>query len=193
MKISDLKVIKDVTTRVARSDSSSGVVTPVVVHIVDRNGSRDHSLGSRIYHLTRCNRAMRYTWRVSRKHMGDKKLCARCGTRKEFETVQDDWYENQRAWQMENKRRQTMELAEWKASEAWDQTYQELNDGIAEYADELAECGDYLIPMSQWDIDLLRIVLGGFIETVERKSMKDEELVQAYHHVKHILDEVLIT
>ncbi|KKL48591.1 hypothetical protein LCGC14_2324020, partial [marine sediment metagenome] len=92
MKISELKIIKDVAPSVVRSDSGSSF--PIVVHIVDRNGSRDHSLNSMIYDLTRCNRAMRYTWRVDRRYLSDKKLCARCGTPKEFDQVQDDWIEN---------------------------------------------------------------------------------------------------
>lgn len=89
MKISELKIIKDVAPSVVRSDSGSSF--PVVVHIVDRCGRQNRNpLFTWTYDLTRCNRAMPRTWRVERNQMKGKKLCARCGTKKEFDQVQDD-------------------------------------------------------------------------------------------------------
>lgn len=55
---------------------------PVIQHICDKQASR---LGSH-YMLTRCNRALRYTW-VAQKLSG--RNCQRCGTDADFQAVAD--------------------------------------------------------------------------------------------------------
>ncbi|KKL56615.1 hypothetical protein LCGC14_2243600 [marine sediment metagenome] len=186
MKISELTRTWDVIPRIAHVHQGD------VVHIVERKGEyKPDKYRRNNYDLTNCNRLIKWTW--STLSLIGYKLCSKCGDRKAFEDALERGKILRAEVEAEDDRQRIMGNAEFLADVAWDQTYQEINDGIAEYADELVKDGKVLIPINEVDLEMLRFILKRFMAATEFQPLKPPELVQDYHHVKRILDEVLIT
>lgn len=189
MKIADLDSIQDNTPYVAHVYFDHAD-TPL--HIVVGKGHKKWGEHRReIFHVTRCNRLI--NWGMYRNNsLAGRRLCARCGTRKDFEKVLNERHKHDVKALEERRRKGALDDAVRAAEWNWSKVSDAVEEEIVSQAETMIANGKVMIHLEKDDLALIR---GNLIDRLHRFKMLGKPMRHQRDHAKRIqalLDDVLV-
>ena len=163
MKISDLKEIREIEPQIVHADAS------FTAHIQVGWGT-DPDGGRRNYHITKCNRLLRFGWLIQWDHRWEEwksseqeTLCERCGTVEEFDQVFADYQQRQIEDQKRRDRERKIKDAEYSAAHSWKILGDQIEQGVIGEIENLVEKGYVLVPFKPNELSALRGLIKHYI------------------------------
>lgn len=197
MKIADLDSIDDGAPYVAHVYAERAD-TPL--HIMVGTGHKKWGKHRReIFHITRCNRLL--SWRVNRNNsLRGRRLCARCGSRKDFEIALYERYEHDRGVREKRRRKEVLDDALRAAELNWSQVSVAVGEEIVEEAESIIASGKVVIPLEKDDLARIRMILARTLSRLNKLShpmhhqtVGSERLHEIrIEQIEHLLNDVLV-
>lgn len=188
MKIADLDYIRDETPYVGYTYSDHDD-TPL--HILVGRGHKKWGKHRReVFFVTRCNRLI--SWMYRNTGLGRRRLCARCGSRKDFEKVLDERHKHDGEVREERMRKEALDEANRIAEWNWSKTRDAVSESIVEEAESMIASGEVMILLEKDDLALIRKILRDKVRHF--KGLGSPMYHQRDHatRLQALLDDVLI-
>ena len=187
MKIADLTRIEDIVPFVGYSEG--GDDPPL--HIFVGGGIKEWGKHRRdFYSVTKCNRLIRWPYRSN--GLGHARLCARCGTREDFEKALDDKNIHDIEVYAERRRKEALDEANRIAEANWSETWDAVGESIVEEAESIIASGKVVIPIEKDALAIIRTILRDNVRRFKRLKEPMYHQRDDARRIQTLLDDVLI-
>lgn len=188
MKIAELDSIQDLPPYVGHVYSDNHD-TPL--HILVGRGHKKWGKHRReTFYVTRCNRLT--GWITRNNGLAGRRLCARCGSRKDFETVLYERYEHDRKVRDEQRRKEVLDEAVRAAERNWSNVSEAVEEEIVSQAEAIVASDKVVIPIEKDDLVLIRKILRARGRQFERLGKPMYHQRDHEKRIQALLDDVLI-